>query len=64
MGVSACIIFGAGISQLIEHRVLKFRDRKFPSRSQDLAPPTLRTAPREQPTLEPRAQGRATRAGA
>ncbi len=38
LGVTACVVFGIGISQLIEYRVLRFRDRRFPSRSQALAP--------------------------
>ncbi|HEU5217806.1 MAG TPA: acyltransferase [Gemmatimonadales bacterium] len=46
LGVTACIVFGIGISQLIEYRVLKFRDRMFPSRSRPLEPPALREQPR------------------
>ena len=37
LGVSLCLLLGAGISQLIEYRVLRLRDRLFPSRSQALS---------------------------
>jgi peptidoglycan/LPS O-acetylase OafA/YrhL len=53
LGVSACIAFGVGISQLIEYRVLRFRDRRFPSRSRPIDPPALRQSPREQPATAP-----------
>jgi len=46
LGVTACVVFGMGISQLIEYRVLRFRDRMFPSRSRPLEPPPLRQHPR------------------
>jgi peptidoglycan/LPS O-acetylase OafA/YrhL len=48
IGVTACIVFGIGISQLVEYRVLRFRDRVFPSRSRPLAPPAVRQHPRNQ----------------
>jgi hypothetical protein len=35
-----CIGFGIGIARLVELRVLKLRDRWFPSRSRDLPTPT------------------------
>ena len=53
LGVTACIVFGIGISQLIEYRVLTFRDRMFPSRSRPLDPPALRQRSREQPAAIP-----------
>jgi len=49
LGVSACIAFGVGVSQLIEYRVLRFRDRHFPSNSRPIDLPALRQTPRGQP---------------
>ena len=53
IGVTACIVFGIGISQLVEYRVLRFRDRVFPSRSRPLEPPALRQHPRHQVARAP-----------
>lgn len=53
LGVTACVVFGVGISQLVEYRVLRFRDRLFPSRSRPLESATLRKHPREQPASLP-----------
>ncbi|HET9274835.1 MAG TPA: acyltransferase [Gemmatimonadales bacterium] len=38
--VTLSIIFGVGIARLVEFRVLRLRDRWFPSRSRSLAPAT------------------------
>ena len=53
LGVTASIVFGIGISQLVEYRVLRFRDRMFPSRSRPLDPPALRQHPRDIPNNLP-----------
>jgi peptidoglycan/LPS O-acetylase OafA/YrhL len=53
LGVSACIGFGVGISQLIEYRVLRFRDRRFPSKSRPIDLPALRRFPRPEPAEQP-----------
>lgn len=53
LGLTACIVFGIGISQLIEYRVLRFRDRRFPSRSNPIDPTALRRHPRGEPAEQP-----------